>query len=152
MIDFIDGDIWEAFEAGISVAHGVNCDGIMGGGIAVQFRERFPAMFEHYEHECLDWGTLLLGDVYFYDAGEGRFVINLFTQPSTRGASYDALMTALKKLRLEMQTRNIETVAMPKIGAGLGGLEWEVVKVMLISVFGGVREYSVIVYENYIPR
>lgn len=77
MIHYIkEGDIF-SIEGVSSYAHGCNCAGSMGRGIAVQFRKKFPRMYENYRCMCLD-GTFQPGDVYDYDYGNGH-VYNLAT-------------------------------------------------------------------------
>lgn len=121
------------------LAHGVNCKGLMGSGIAVQFRKRFPEMHAGYVERCRD-GRLTPGD-FWVGAGmlNGRTVlpVNLASQDEPgANAHYHLLFSALQNFaaaashpeRLRMYGG---IVAIPEIGCGIGGLEWHRVKYIL---------------------
>lgn len=78
MIEYRQGDL---FTAGLpALAHGCNCQGVMGAGIAVQFRDRWPGMYEAYRQRC-QWGEYIPGDVMpWRDLGTGTVIFNLATQ------------------------------------------------------------------------
>lgn len=152
-IIFVDaGDVWTDFDAGISIAHGCNLQGVMGAGIAKQVRDKFPKLYAGYALACQS-KAVLLGDVYPYwvDYEPPKLVYNLMTQLHTGGASYDGIWTCLHALRGLMVKFETPILSMPQIGAGLGGLNWTVIKSMLSETFAPAEGLEVIVYESYRP-
>jgi O-acetyl-ADP-ribose deacetylase (regulator of RNase III) len=129
-------------------AHGCNCAGAMGKGIAVQFKEKFPAMYLQYKKLCRS-GAFTLGEVFMYNYGEG-FVFNLGTQKSwTTKAEISAVDAAIGKM-LQLATENkIKQIALPKIGAGLGKLDWESVKQIINDQAITYPEIDLFVVENF---
>jgi O-acetyl-ADP-ribose deacetylase (regulator of RNase III) len=121
MIRFVTGDL---FECGIrAVAHGVNCQGSMGAGIAVQFRQRYPEMFESYRQRCRKPGGMIPGDVMPWKH-QGGYVFNLATQDRP-GADARPWMIAAAVGRMITEAHHdflITEVAMPLVGCGIGGL------------------------------
>lgn len=121
MITWTEGDL---FTCGITaIAHGVNCRGVMGAGIAVEFRRRWPQMFESYRKRCLKPGGMLPGDVMPWKHETG-VVFNLATQP-VPGPSAQSWMVAAAIGRMITEAVcdfGLKQVAIPEIGCGLGGL------------------------------
>ena len=146
------GDVWTDFNADISIAHGCNLQGVMGAGIARQVKEKFPKLYAGYALACAS-KTIKLGEVfpYWVEHEPPKLVYNLMTQWDTSGASYDGVWYSLKALRGLMIKFETPIVSMPQIGAGLGGLNWRVVKAMLQEVFEADNKLEVIVYEDYKP-
>ncbi|MDD6209892.1 MAG: macro domain-containing protein [Bacteroidales bacterium] len=152
MIQYIEyGDIFN-LESVNSYAHGCNCAGAMGKGIALQFRNRFPKMYCEYKELCKN-GDFNLGDIFVYNYGNG-YVFNLGTQKSWKSkAEISAIEQSLKKMLLYAQGKSIKQIALPKIGAGLGGLEWDEVKEVMEEVsseYPGVRLVIVMNYKKEI--
>lgn len=149
-IEFVRGDLLEddSLEA---IAHGCNCAGAMGAGIAKDIRERWPAMFREYKRRCLA-GQFTLGDVFVW-TDNGRVVFNLGTQATWRTrASLPALETSVERMLVECEERGIHRVGLPRIGAGLGGLEWQTVKSVLIARASRAPNVMLVVYEEFVPR
>lgn len=116
-----------------ALGHGCNCAGAMGRGIAVQFRQRYPAMYEAYRRRCLA-GTFLLGDVFVWDA-ESPVIFNLGTQTHwIDRASLTAIFHATRQMLACCEARRLPAVGIPRIGAGLGGLSWPTVAGVLSAV------------------
>lgn len=131
------------------IAHGVNCQGVMGGGVALAIKQKYPRAFEKYRSKCLectqfgDPSAKLLGDVQFVRVTEkGVVVANCFTQdfygPRQRQVNYEAVAECFHALDAVTTEVNI-----PKIGAGLGGGDWKVIEAIINSEFEG----KVIVWE-----
>lgn len=143
MIHYVQGDLFSSKAQ--ALAHGCNCAGVMGKGIALQFRQRYPKMFEAYRTECQANG-FYLGEVMSW-AVDGRMIFNLATQkrPYSQAQSW-AIKDALTKTKTIMNNRNISSIALPHIGCGLGGLEWKEVRPIIAEVFidwqGEVYIYS----------
>lgn len=129
-------------------AHGCNCAGAMGKGIALQFKEKYSQMYLEYKKCCKD-GDFNLGDVFPYNYGEGT-VFNLGTQKSWKTkAELDAIGESFQKMLLYAHQNKIDKIALPKIGAGLGGLVWDDVKAIINSVAKDYGDIDLIVVESY---
>ena len=123
------GDIFTT-EA-LAIGHGINTQGLMGAGIAVQFRDRFPEMYEHYANECAQ-SNLFPGDIMPYEVKEGRWVYNMASQELPgKNASYEWLYTSAVKALNHAHSVGIDTIAIPRIGCGIGGLSWGLVNQFL---------------------
>ena len=130
MIRYIEkGDIFR-IDGVSSYAHGCNCAGAMGKGIAVQFKSKYPDMYLEYKQLCKE-NKFCPGDVFDYDYGNGH-IYNLGTQATWRTrAKIEYIEKALIQM-LELAKRdNVTAIALPAIGAGLGGLKWDDVKAIL---------------------
>lgn len=129
-------------------AHGCNCAGAMGKGIAVQFKEKFPEMYLQYKKLCRS-GTFTLGEVFMYNYGDGR-VFNLGTQQSwTTKAEISAVNVAIGKMLQLAAENQVTQIALPKIGAGLGKLDWESVKRVINEQATTYPEIDLFVVENF---
>ena len=128
----ITGDL---FTAGIPViGHGVNCQGVMGSGIAPEFKRRYPNMYQAYKNQCRA-GKLTLGHMYPYPNHDGVTVLNLATQHKTGpNADLTAIHTSLTEAIRYCEQNNITEFAIPRIGAGIGGLNWADVNNAINSV------------------
>ena len=127
MITYVTGDLFDSDAD--AIAHGVNTYGFMNGGIAAQFKERFPLMYEEYGTRCQDeWFTG--GDMMPYHlAGVDRWVYNLATQiPPGRNAKLTYTAASMHRMFEHAYENFVQSIAMPKIGCGIGGLEWPVVE------------------------
>jgi len=141
------GDIFK-IEGVNSYAHGCNCSGVMGKGIAVNFKEKFPKMYTEYRRLCIE-KKFNLGEVYVYNYGKG-FVFNLATQISWRTkAELKAIEQCLETMLSFASSNNIQKIALPKIGAGLGGLDWEYVKMVIEKTSQKYSETELFIVENY---
>ncbi|GAA4432491.1 macro domain-containing protein [Bremerella cremea] len=147
-VRFVDGDIFETSPK-VALAHGCNCAGAMGKGIAVEFKRRWPTMYKLYKEKCQS-GEFQTGDLFAWeDPDSGRLILNLGTQKTWRTkATLEAIEGALQKALRKVQQENIETVCLPMIGAGLGGLTAEQVKTQLVEVLDN-SPVQFIVCENY---
>lgn len=148
MVIYIEyGDIFK-IENVNNFAHGCNCAGAMGKGIALQFRKRFPLMYTQYKKLCA-LGNFQLGDVFLYQFNEG-FVFNLATQYSWKTkADENAIRTSLTKMFDIACKYTVTQIALPKIGAGLGGLDWLKVKLIIEDVASKYENIDLFVVENF---
>ncbi len=153
-IEFVRGDLFaNRFEAR-ALAHGCNCQGSMGAGIARGFRDRYPEMFAEYRRRCKAQPRKFnLGDAWLWKAEDRPWVFNLGTQEGywRARASYEAIATALGKMRKKANREGITSIALPRIGVGYGGLSWKKVRAIIEKVFGGWIG-TVYVYEEYAPE
>lgn len=147
MVTYIEfGDIFSLDVK--NYAHGCNCAGAMGKGIALQFKEKFPDMYLAYKKRCKE-GKFTLGDVFEYDYGSG-IIFNLGTQATWRTpADIRAVEKSLSKMLFVAQQLGVEKIALPKIGAGLGGLKWDNVKEVINKVSQAYPTINLLFVENY---
>src|SRR3954469_24968632 len=125
---FVTGDLFANRFGAKALAHGCNCKGSMGAGIATGFRDRYSQMYAEYRRRCkADPPEFKLGDAFLWKDGERPWVFNLGTQEGVwrARASYEALETALKGMRRQADREGVASIAMPKVGAGYGGLSWK---------------------------
>ncbi len=125
------GNLFDASQP--ALAHGCNCAGAMGRGIAVEFRKRWPDMFARYRELCQN-GEFNPGDLFVWTA-DTRVIFNLGTQRTWRTkATPGAVRQALERMADHAAEHHIDAVAMPRIAAGLGGLDWHDVRAILDEV------------------
>lgn len=148
MIELAVGDILKA--KADALVNTVNCVGVMGRGIALQFSKAFPDVLKAYEAACKR-GDVQPGKVISYDLSrleQPHFVINVPTKRHWRGKSrmedIDAGLTALVA---EVQRLGIKSIAVPPLGCGLGGLDWKDVRPRIEKAFESLRDVRVILYE-----
>ncbi|GEN11382.1 O-acetyl-ADP-ribose deacetylase (regulator of RNase III), contains Macro domain [Myxococcus fulvus] len=127
----------------------VNTEGVMGKGIALQFKRAFPAMFKDYEREAKA-GRIETGRVHVFDVGSlmgPRWIINFPTKQGWRQPSrLEWIRTGLDSLIEEIQRRGIQSIAVPPLGCGNGGLDWSEVFPLIKESFGRVPAVRVLVY------
>ncbi|MCI0710371.1 MAG: macro domain-containing protein [Chloroflexi bacterium] len=146
-ITFSSGDLFATPDVD-AYAHGVNCAGAMGAGIAVEFKKRYPKMYKQYNALCKN-GGLQPGDVFAWH-GRGVTVFNLATQQHWKThATLEAVENSVTKTLKLAANMGISEIVLPRIGAGLGGLEWSDVKSLLIEL-AGEHHVTLLVAEEFI--
>ena len=134
MIEFTTGDMF-AVPVDIRV-NSVNCKGVMGAGVALAFKQRYPEMFKEYRRACHD-GTIRPGGLHVWKNLTDECVINFPTKRDWRDPScYEDIRVGLEALRSYLQERGPITVALPALGCGHGGLEWDRVSSMIEDKLG----------------
>lgn len=119
------GDIFQS-EAQ-TLVNTVNCVGVMGKGIALEFKRRFPAMFSDYEAQCRQ-GLVQLGRPYLYRPVVPPWILNFPTKDHWRSVSRVAdIVAGLEYLLGQYKGWGIESIAVPPLGCGQGQLEWGIV-------------------------
>jgi O-acetyl-ADP-ribose deacetylase (regulator of RNase III) len=152
-IEFVSGDLFANTHAARAFAHGCNCQGSMGAGIAVRFRELYPDMYEEYRRRCKATPRRFnLGDAWLWKADDRPWVFNLGTQEDYwhSRATYDAIDTALRDMRRQADEEEIGSIALPRIGVGYGGLSWKKVRAVIERVFADWPG-TLYVFEEYVP-
>ncbi len=148
MIELTQGDILKADAE--ALVNTVNCVGIMGRGIALQFRKAFPENFKAYEAACKAH-QVQPGKMFIYDLNRlynPRFIINFPTKRHWKGKSrIEDIKSGLADLISVIQQRQIRSVAIPPLGCGLGGLNWEEVRPLIIEAFQSLPEVAVLLFE-----
>ena len=136
------------------IAHGVNCQNVMGSGVAKALYDKYPEVKKRYHEYCENMsvykgvkGADLLGRVCSTTPSNGRVVFNMFTQEyygydGKRYVNYAAIVKGFEKL---VESKLCFTLAIPKIGCGLAGGDWDIVEQLINDTVGGKIE--VWVYE-----
>lgn len=148
MIESAHGDLFRSNAE--ALVNTVNCVGYMGRGIALQFKRVFPANFKVYETACkrneLEPGRMLVFETG--QLGNPKYVINFPTKRHWRGKSKLADIEAgLVALVEEVRRRGINSVAIPPLGCGLGGLDWAEVRPRIVAAFESLPEVRVMLFE-----
>lgn len=139
MIHELSGDLFAAqVEA---LVNPVNTQGVMGAGLALGFRRRYPDMFAAYQQRCRS-GDLLPGVMHVWDTGgQPRWVINFPTKVAWREPSQLSwIEDGLVDLVAQIGLRSIRSVALPALGCGLGGLAWQTVKPVITQALAEVPD------------
>ena len=128
----------------------VNTVGVMGRGIALQFKLAYPGVFRDYERAC-NAGEVKLGQVHVVDvgglAGGPRWIINFPTKGHWRAASRLAdIESGLKDLVATIQKLHIRSIAIPPLGCGNGGLDWNEVLPRIQTALAEVPDVEALVY------
>ncbi len=148
MIRYTTGDILKADAE--ALVNTVNCVGVMGRGIALQFKHRFPANYKAYAAAC-EHEEVQPGRMFVFDTGEltlPRYIINFPTKRHWRGKSrIEDIKTGLVALADEVRARGIRSVAIPPLGSGLGGLDWVEVKPLIERTFSALQDVEVLIFE-----
>ena len=110
-----------------TIVNTVNCVGVMGKGIALEFKKQYPAMFRDYVNKC-DFGEVKPGKPYVYEDASGMKILNFPTKDHWRSPSrLSYVVDGLDWFIEHYQEYGIESIAFPPLGCGNGGLTWDVV-------------------------
>lgn len=146
-IELRTGDIFKADAD--AIVNTVNCVGIMGRGIALQFKNAYPSNFKAYKAAC-DAEQVQPGRMFVFETGKftPRFIINFPTKRHWKGKSrIEDIEAGLIALAEEIKSRGIKSVAIPPLGAGLGGLDWNDVLPRIKLALQNIPNVEVIVFE-----
>ncbi|MBP6014169.1 MAG: macro domain-containing protein [Alphaproteobacteria bacterium] len=150
MVDYRTGNLF-AIDAD-ALVNTVNCVGVMGRGVALQFKEIFPANFKAYAAAC-ERSEVQPGRMFVFETGtmtNPKFIINFPTKRHWRGKSrIEDIESGLKALAHEIGARKIRSIALPPLGAGLGGLEWTEVRKRIEVELGRLSGVEIIVFEPH---
>ena len=148
MIEFRTGDILQSDAE--ALVNTVNCVGIMGRGIALQFKTAFPENFKAYEAACAR-EEVRPGRMFVFATGylsNPKYIINFPTKRHWRGKSrIEDIEARLRALVEEIRHRGIRSIAMPPLGSGLGGLDWRVIRPRIEAALRPLDRVSAIVFE-----
>lgn len=146
MIKFTTGNILEADVD--ALVNTVNCVGVMGRGIALQFKNSFPENFQAYAAACKR-EEVQPGKMFVFETGElsPRYIINFPTKRHWKGKSrMEDIDAGLADLVRVIERTRIGSIAIPPLGSGLGGLDWSEVRPKIIAALEHV-DVSTIIYE-----
>lgn len=148
MIKIIEGNLLDASED--IIGHQVNCQGVMGSGVAKSIKDKWRTAYIGYSNYCFEKNPCdLLGELLLVNVSDNKFIAHLFGQQNygrrkVRYTDYDALEQALHKLRTVAE-RNKLSVALPyNIGCGLANGDWNVVYEIIDKVFS---DYQLTLYK-----
>lgn len=149
MIHFKRGNIFNEVGKVEAIINTINTVGVMGKGIAKEFKIRYPKMFKEYKLFC-DVGKIKVGRNYIYEISEGdtKYIINFPTKAHWRSKSkIEYIESGLEDLKKILVENNITSIAMPALGCGNGGLDWNVIKPLIEQELEGLDQIEIIIYE-----
>ena len=122
----------------LAIVNTVNCVGVMGKGIALEFKKRYPEMFIDYVKKCKS-GKVQTGIPYVFDNGDGMTIINFPTKDHWKSPSrLSYVVQGLDWFVANYEKYGITSVAFPPLGCGNGGLSWEVVGPIMYQKLRGL--------------
>ena len=147
MIELKTGNIFD--EKVEALVNPVNCVGVMGKGLALEFKKRFPDNFHIYKdasnREDLQIGKMLIVNVSHDDV---KYIINFPTKYHWRNKSCASYIErGLVNLVSEIQRLNIKSIAIPALGCGCGGLQWNEVKYLIKQATQQLDDVNVVLFE-----
>lgn len=133
-----------------AIVNTVNCVGVMGKGIALQFRNKWPENYRAYEAACRA-KEVRLGRMFVFDSGglvKPNYIINFPTKRHWRGkSSLESIREGLNDLVAQVNRLRIRSIAIPPLGCGNGGLEWSEVRPLIEGAFAELPEVEVRLFE-----
>lgn len=148
MIKYTTGDILA--DESEALVNTVNCVGVMGRGIALQFKKAWPDNFKVYAEACKR-KEVQPGSMFVFETGSltpPRYIINFPTKRHWRGKSrIEDIEVGLAALVEVVRQHGIRSLALPPLGSGLGGLDWADVKVRIERAVAELADVRVRVYE-----
>jgi len=152
MIVYKNGDIFNSdVEA---IVNTVNCVGIMGRGLALQFKNKFPQNFKEYAVACKN-EQVQPGKMHIYQTGQltnPKYIINFPTKRHWKGKSkIEDIENGLDDLIKTIEKYSIKSIAVPPLGSGLGGLNWQIVKQTIEKKLSNVN-CKIVVFDHLNKR
>jgi len=148
MIELVQGNILEADVD--AMVNPVNTVGVMGKGLAMQFKKAFPANFKAYKKACA-LKSVQLGKMFMCDQSQllrPLYIINFPTKRHWKDWSkLEDIEMGLVDLVSLVKKLSIESIAVPPLGCGLGGLAWSTVRPLIAAAFEEVPRVRVLLYE-----
>lgn len=149
MIKLTQGDLLKQDDVD-AIVNTVNCVGVMGKGIALQFKNKWPANFNAYATAC-KLGEVRPGRMFVFDSGglvKPNFIINFPTKDHWRGSSkIEFIRDGLVNLVAQIRRLGIRSIAVPPLGCGNGGLDWTDVRPLIESAFQPLPDVEVRLFE-----
>jgi O-acetyl-ADP-ribose deacetylase (regulator of RNase III) len=128
-----------------AIVNTVNCVGVMGKGLALEFKQRYPAMFKVYAAECKA-GRICVGQVSIWSEGNNLFIVNFPTKDDWRNPSQlKWIADGLDDLRERAIMMNMQSLILPALGCNLGGLNFDDVRLLIEQKLGDL-EANVILF------
>jgi O-acetyl-ADP-ribose deacetylase (regulator of RNase III) len=141
MLEFVHGDM---FDTPVDIrVNTVNCVGVMGTGVALAFKKRYPEMFRDYQHDCKE-GRVKPGAMHVWRS-LGDWIINFPTKRDWREPSrYEDIDSGLDDLRRYLDKVGRVRIALPALGCGNGGLDWQRVSGMIRDKLEGIDAHVLV--------
>lgn len=147
MLEYKSGDLLA--DGAEALVNTVNCVGVMGRGLALSFKNAFPANFAAYEQAC-GRGEVRPGSMMVFETGaqDGpRYIVNFPTKRHWREDSrMEDIEAGLEDLAGVVRARGIRSIAVPPLGCGLGGLDWAQVEPRILAALGPLDDVRVALY------
>ena len=122
----------------------VNCVGVMGKGLALEFKNKYPLNFEIYKKAC-DNASFNIGNLLIVPV-DNKFIVNFPTKKHWRNKSdLEFIKIGLEELKVAIKDFNIKSIALPKLGCGLGGLD-------LNEVFDLIKDFHNSIVDNVLVQ
>jgi O-acetyl-ADP-ribose deacetylase (regulator of RNase III) len=148
-VRLFQGDLLKQYEVD-AIVNTVNCVGVMGKGIALQFKNKWPENFRRYQLACKA-GEVRIGHMFVFDAGKlakPNYIINFPTKEHWRGKSkIEFIEQGLVDLISQVNQLNIKSIAVPPLGCGNGGLNWQEVRPLIEAAFSELPDVDVRLFE-----
>lgn len=148
MITYTTGNLLEADVD--ALVNTVNTVGVMGKGIALMFKERFPKNMQEYADACKS-GEVQTGKMFVTSTDElvgAKWIVNFPTKQHWRAKSQmNWIEEGLQDLRRFIVENNVKSIAIPPLGAGNGGLNWDEVKPRIENALADLQDIDIIIYE-----
>ena len=144
MIKFIkNGDIFKSNCQ--TIVNPINCEPVMGKGLALRFKKKYPKMFQYHKEKCEN-NDVKIGIPYIYQISDRKQILNFPTKKYWKNDSKIAYIEdGIQYIIDHKDELNIKNIAIPALGCGLGNLEWEKVKELLLKL--EVLEINIEIYE-----
>lgn len=146
MIYDTQGNLFDSLA--VALVNPVNCKGVMGKGLALEFRRRFPEDYETYRRAC-QAGEVRPGRILVTEtlAGWPQYLVHFPTKDDwLKPSRLEWIETGLVDLRRWIESTGIASIAMPALGCGLGGLDWGQVRPVIGRVLGEMPTTEIWVY------
>ena len=152
-IEFVTGDLFNAKTQ--AIVNTVNCVGVMGKGVALEFKKRWPDNFKVYKKKC-DHGQIKIGEMFVFSNNSSLFesdvgfehLINFPTKKHWRSKSkVEYIIEGLEDFIFEVRRLNIKSVAIPPLGCGNGGLPWSQIRPLIVDKISELPDVQWVIYE-----
>lgn len=131
----------------------VNCVGIMGKGLALSFKNKYPWYYQDYRQKCMD-NTIQLNKITWHEnpqtTFDAEYIISFPTKNHWKDISdlYN-IQLGIDHLKSELTEKQYDSISIPAIGCGLGGLNWNIVKNILVNQLNDLKNIKITIHEPY---
>ncbi|PEZ55075.1 MULTISPECIES: type II toxin-antitoxin system antitoxin DNA ADP-ribosyl glycohydrolase DarG [Bacillus cereus group] len=155
MIIYEKGDLFKYLNQVEAIINTVNCVGVMGKGIALEFKKRYPENFHIYKNKCFS-KELTIGKSFIYEIPyneKTKFIINFPTKLHWRNPSkIEYIEKGLDNLIKLIAEYDIKSIAMPALGCGNGNLDWGIVKPLIEKKLGVLNDIKIFIFEPSVSK
>ena len=155
MITEQQGDL---FESGAeALVNAVNTVGVMGAGLALQFKHKYPQNYVAYRRAYQE-RSLVVGQPFVYsrtDVSNPKYIVNFPTKEHWKEpSSIEFISAGMEKLARWCEETKVASIAIPALGCGLGGLHWDEVKPIIVENLTDISDLAVLLYPpyGYVPQ